>query len=50
VVEDFGLGELGDRSPAEEIRLLAALVIAAARTSGRLTQSTVNRVLGVTPW
>jgi len=48
VVEDFCLGELADRSRAEEIRLFTALVIAAARTSGRPTQSSIDRILGVT--
>ena len=51
VAEDFGLGELADRSRAEEIRLFTALVIAAARTSGRLTDAThYRRHLGRYPF
>jgi hypothetical protein len=49
VAEDFGLGEMVDRSRAEEIQLLTALFIATARTSGPLTQSTIDRILGVRP-
>ncbi len=48
IADDFGLGELADRRSAQEIRLFAALVVAATRTRRRLPQSTIDHILGVT--
>ena len=45
--DDLGLGELTDPSLMEEIPLLAALVLAATASPGRLSPAAIDEVLGV---